>query len=211
MEITFRTTFQAEYRIVEELTREAFWDIYTPKSDEHYLVHIIRQSKDYIPELDIVAELNGEIIGHIIYTPSAVVASDGTVFPTVTFGPVSIKPKFQNKGFGSALIRYSLEHARKLGHKAVIIFGDPKYYERFGFYNCKEKSITDSEGRFPYPMVVLELLENALEGISGKFKDSAVFNIDPDEVEAFDKSFPPRESHRTPSQDLFEENIKKFL
>lgn len=211
MDITFRPERQADHRLVEELTREAFWDTYTPKCEEHYLVHQIRKSADFIPDLNIVAEIDNEIIGHIIYTPSAVVAADGAEFPTLTFGPVSIKPELQRKGYGNALIRYSLEQARALGHKAVIIFGEPVYYERFGFCDCKRFEITDAEGRYPYAMMVLELFDGAIKGISGKFRDSKVFNMPPADVEEFDKSFPPRESYRTPSQDIFDENIKKFL
>lgn len=104
-----------DYRIVEELTRDAFWNLYIPGCNEHYLVYMIRSHKDFVPELEFVAEVNGKIVGNIIYTKSKLVDKSGIEKDILTFGPISIHPEYQRKGIGKALLNYSFSKAWQLG------------------------------------------------------------------------------------------------
>jgi predicted N-acetyltransferase YhbS len=137
-----------EYRMVEELTREAFWNLYVPGCNEHFCLHNIRYSNDFISELDFVAELDGKIVGNIVYTQGRVIDNTGRIHGVICFGPVSVLPFYQRQGIGSTLIKNSLDKAKSLGYTAVCIYGDPRYYSRFGFRCAERYDITNSEGKF---------------------------------------------------------------
>ena len=122
VENTFRIRreTQEDYRRVEELTRRAFWNLYVPGCSEHYLAHILRDHADFIPELDLVAELEGSIIGNIMYTKASLTDEDGTEKPILTFGPISVLPEYQRQGCGKALIEASFRKAAELGYDVVV-------------------------------------------------------------------------------------------
>ena len=101
--ILIRREMPGDYREVENLTREAFWNVYRPGCDEHYIVHILRNHEDFIPELDLVMEKEGRIIGHILYMRAEICADGGRVVPVMSFGPISIAPDEQRKGYGKVL------------------------------------------------------------------------------------------------------------
>jgi predicted N-acetyltransferase YhbS len=191
--LIIRREEKADYRKVEELTREAFWNHHVPGCDEHYLVHIMRSAPDFIPELDFVALQDDKIVGNIMYTKSAIQKADGTLFLAITFGPISVLPEFQKQGIGQALIHHSFDEARKLGHKAVIIYGFPSYYEQFGFEPCIKYHISNIDGKFPKAMQVFELEKGCLQHVVGIFLESPIFMMDPASAEEFDKNFPPKE------------------
>ena len=112
--IQIRRETPADYRAVEELTREAFWNVYRPGCSEHYVVHCLRDRPEFVPELDLVMERNGELIGHILYVRAEIQADDGRRIPVMAFGPISIRPDCQRQGLGKALLDESLERARAL-------------------------------------------------------------------------------------------------
>lgn len=212
MNISIRKEKEKDYRGVEELTREAFWNLYVPGGNEHLLVHKLRKHKDFIPELDFVAEdETGKIIGNIMFSNSYILDSQGNKFETITFGPVSILPEFQKKGIGSLLIRNALKTAKDLGYKAVVIYGHPEYYKKFGFKSAKSFNITNPEGKFPAAHLILELQSGALSEISGKAYESEIFNISEAETEEFDKGFPVKEKKEAQTQKQFLEMVKTFL
>ncbi len=211
MAIEIRLEQQSDYRVVEELTKEAFWNLYQPGGDEHYLLHQIRKSPDFIPELDFVALKNDSIIGHIAYTRSYVLDQENNQHEMITFGPISVSSQWQNQGVGKMLIEHTKKIAQAKGYKAIIIFGYPDYYKRFGFKTAKEYGISDPDGKFPMAHLVLELHEGALNGVSGKFFASEVFNIDPKAAEAFDQTFPQKEKLVLPSQASFIKTSSTFL
>ncbi len=195
-----------DYRKVEELTREAFWNHHVPGCDEHFLVSIMRHSPDFIPELDFVAVRDGQIAGNIMYTKSVIKQPDESEFPLITFGPISVLPEFQKQGIGSALINHSFDAARRLGHKAVIIYGFPSYYSRFGFEPCVKYHISNAGGRYPKAMQVCELEKGCLDTVSGIFLESPIYIVDADAAEEFDKTFPAKEKKSGVSaQALFKE------
>jgi putative acetyltransferase len=191
--LIIRNELENEYRTVEELTREAFWNRYVPGCNEHFCLHQLRGTPDFIAELDLVAELNGKLIGHILYTHAKIIDSQGQTHPVACFGPVSILPSLQGRGYGATLIRYSLEKARSLGFKAVFIYGDPRYYHRFGFRCAEKYDITTSEGKYAVGLMALELLPSVLKDISGRFVESPLFQADEDEFQKYEESFPPKE------------------
>ena len=102
----------ADYRKVENLTREAFWNVYRPGCLEHYILHTYRDREDFVNELDFVMEKSGELIGHIMYVRAKIQSDDGREIPMMTFGPISIIPKYQRKGLGKALLDYSMDRAK---------------------------------------------------------------------------------------------------
>lgn len=114
-----------DFRKVEDLTREAFWNQYVPGCSEHYLIHTMRDHEDFIQELDFVIEKDDQIIGNIMYTKSKLVDENGNEKEALTFGPLSILPQFQRKGYGKALIEYSFDEALNLGYDTIVIFGSP--------------------------------------------------------------------------------------
>lgn len=188
-----RTEEARDYFEVETLNRLAFWKEERLEKtgigcDEHFLVHQLRQSKDYIKELDLVYEQDGSIIGHILYTKAKVVSEKGIEHPVLCFGPLAVHPNHQKKGIGVELMKASFEKALSLGYGAVLIFGHPTYYPRVGFKEAKEFNITTSEGENFPAFMAIELKEGALKNVSGKYVYSKDFEMDPEAVKAYDKA-----------------------
>jgi predicted N-acetyltransferase YhbS len=210
MEIKLRLEEEKDYKIVEELTREAFWNIYAPGCDEHLLIHNMRKAKEFIPGLDFVAIYDNEIIGNIVYAKSKIVYLNKE-YIVLTFGPISVSPKYQNKGVGKTLIEHTKLLAKEMGYKAIIIYGDPEYYKRFGFKVSKEYNITNNDGKYPVALLVLELYQNALTGIKGKFNEGKIYEINEEELEEYEKRFIKKEKGITRTQERFNELVGKYL
>lgn len=201
--LIIRNENEADYKIVEKITRNAFWDVNFPGCNEHYLVHILRGHKDFIPELDLIAELDGRVIGNIMYTKSALVDENGAEKDIITFGPVSITPEFQRMGYGKRLIEYSLEKAAEMGHEAVVIFGSPANYIPCGFKSCKKYNVSLADGTYPCAMLVKELKQDALRGKKWIYRESPAYSFDEKDAEEFDKQFEKREKGYRRSQEEF--------
>ena len=201
--IVIRPEQASDYRTVEELTREAFWNVNVPGCNEHFLAHKLRSHADFIPELDFVAVSGDTVVGNIMYTKAKVISADGMEHPVLTFGPISILPELQKHGIGSALIHHSFSQALTLGYEAVLIYGDPQYYSRFGFRPAEAFSITTGEGLYHPALQAVELREGALTGINGRFCESPVYHLDENEAAAFDATFPLKEKFITESQRRF--------
>ena len=112
--------------------------MYIPGCVEHYLVRVMRGHEDFIPELDFVAELDGRVIGNIMYTKSKLTDENGDTKDILTFGPVCILPKYQRMGYGNLLMEHSFDKAIELGYDTIIIFGSPVNYVSRGFKSCKK-------------------------------------------------------------------------
>lgn len=201
--LTIRNETQADRRIVEDITRRAFYNIYVPGCVEHYLVHTMRDHPDFIPELDLVAELDGQVIGNVMYTRASLTDEAGAVKEILTFGPVAIAPECQRKGWGSRLLEYSLRRAAELGWEAVVIFGSPMNYVGLGFKSCKRFNVRLEDGRFPSAMLVKELREGALDGRGWVYRDSPVMSIDEEEARRYDGTLEPMAREYRPSQEEF--------
>ena len=211
MEITLRNETEKDYRRVEEITREAFWNLYRPGCDEHFTLHRARLHPDFIPELDFVALADGELAGNIVYTRSWLTDEQGGELEIVTFGPVCVLPRLQHQGIGARLIRHTLQLAAGQGIKAVVILGDPHNYCRHGFKNAKDLGISDLEGNHPYGMLALELEQGALSGHAWKYRYSTAYEIDEQEAEAFDQGFEEKEKHWQPSQEVFGMQVRAVV
>lgn len=192
-----------DYRAVEELTKLAFWNVNFPGCDEHYLAHILRSHADFVPELDFVAELDGKPIANIMYTRSRLRGSDGSVKTVLTFGPLSVLPEYQRRGYGKALLEHSFKSAAELGYEAIVIFGNPENYIPRGFKSCQKYNVALSEGFYPVALLVKELREGVLDGNNWLFEESAAFEFDQAAAAEFDKDFPQLEKGYLPSQELF--------
>ena len=201
--LNIRNERETDYKIVEDITRKAFYNVYVPGCMEHYLVHIMRGHEDFIPELDFVIELDGQIVGNIMYTKAKLTDEAGAEREIVTFGPVSILPKYQRNGYGKMLIEHSLKRAAELGYEAVVIMGSPANYVGSGFQCCRKYNICVEKEKYPAAMLVKELKPGALDGKLWFYSDSPVMNVDEREAQAFDDGLEKMEKKWMPSQEAF--------
>lgn len=203
MMLNIRNEKETDYKLVEDITRKAFYNMYIPGCIEHYLVHIMRGHEDFIPELDFVLELGGKVIGNIMYTKAELTDEEGSKKEIVTFGPVSILPEYQRKGYGKMLIEHSLNRAAELGYEAVVIFGSPSNYVSSGFKCCKKYNVCVEKGKYPAAMLVKELKPGTLDGRLWFYSDSPVMSIDEGKAREFDDSLEKMEKRWMPSQEEF--------
>ena len=204
--LTIRLEAEKDYRAVEELTREAFWNVYKPGADEHYYVHQMRSHPDFIPELAFVLEEDGELVGSIMYTKAWLEDESGARKEIVSFGPISVAPDRQRQKLGKLLIEHSFAVARELGYDVNIIFGNPGNYVSRGFVSCRRKNVSFMvNGNFPTALLVAELVPNALDGRKWMYIPSTAADCCEDiaAVEVFDAGFPPKEKAWMPSQEEF--------
>jgi putative acetyltransferase len=205
MDITIRLEQEPDYRHVEELTREAFWNVHVPGCSEHLLAHNLRKCPAFMPDLDFVVLQDDQIVGNIMFCRSVVQDDQGSVSPVITFGPLSVLPAFQKRGIAASLVRHALQAAAGLGYGAVLIYGDPAYYHRFGFRSAQEFGIGTSDGTYMDALMALELSAGALDGISGRFVEGEAYSVNEEELMEFEKTFPHKEKCVTESQKRFQE------
>lgn len=210
MDQILRLEVPADYRIVEELTRDAFWDHHVPGCDEHYLAHILRSSPDFIPELDFVAlvkQADGswQIAGNIMYTKAIIRTAKGEIDNIISFGPLSVAPGCQKRGLGAALVRHTINLASERGYEAILIYGDPLFYSRFGFIAAEQFGIRTKDAYFSPALQALELIQGSLSSAEGLFIESASYSLDSEAADLFDATFQAREKGFKPSQLRFQE------
>lgn len=204
MNINIRNEIPADYRIVEELTREAFWgSMNHPTCDgEHLLVHKLRELPSFVPELDFVAETGGKIVGYVIYSLAKIQMPDNRETEVLNFGPLSVHPDYKRMGVGSALMRHSIAEATRLGYRAIVFYGHPDYYPRFGFQRASRYGIVSSGGGSWDALMAMELYDGALDGVTGRYIEDEVYEVDPKEMAAFEKGFPYKEPVQLPPAEL---------
>lgn len=178
MSIIIRNETPADYRAVENLTRESFWNLYRPGCTEHYVLHCYRSAPDFVPELDFVMEKDGELIGHVMYSRSEITTSGGKAIPIMTFGPISIAPGYKRQGYGKS-----------------------------GFVVASTKGIryadADSDDTVVPYFLIKELETGFLDSITGTYRDPESYFVaekDPEGFEAFEARFPPKEKKKLPDQ-----------
>ena len=201
--IEIRNEEERDYKKVEEVTRAAFWNLYVPGCDEHYLTHIMRSHEDFIRDLDFVIEVDGEIVGNIMYTKAKLIDDSWEEKDILTFGPVCILPEYQRAGYGKKIIEHSFDKAAALGFDVIVIFGNPGNYVSRGFKSCKKYNICVSDGGYPAAMLVKELKPGALDGRKWIYHQSAVYEIDQEEARRFDDSLEKWEKKHLPCQEEF--------
>lgn len=198
-----RNEKDTDCEVVEEITRKAFYNMYVPGCMEHYLVHIMRNHEDFIPELDFVIELDGQVIGNIMYTKSKLVDEAGEEKEILTFGPVSILPEYQRKGYGKMLMEHSAKKASEMGYEAIVIFGSPANYVSSGFQCCKKYNVCLENKKYPAAMLVKELKEKALDGRRWFYYSSPAMEVDEQDAKNYDDSLEKMEKEWRPSQEEF--------
>jgi len=211
MHVAIRTEEERDFARVEALTREAFWNLYRPGCDEHYLVHVMNGHPDCIDELNHVAVIDDEIVGSIRYTKSHVTDENDERVETVTFGPLCVHPDHQRVGIGTRLIEHTKELVIQKKYPAIIIFGDPHNYCKHGFRNGKDCRISTMDGKHPLGLLVLELQKGIFDNHDWRFEESKVYEIDEDEAIAYDRSLPYKEKSTAYSQELFSMLIRSFV
>lgn len=211
MEIKIRLEQEQDYLTVEELARDAFWNLYTPGCDEHYLCHILRKNPDFIKELDFIAEVDNKIVGSIMYSKSFLIGENQEKVETVSFGPICVHPDYQRKGIGTALIEKTKQIVKSKNIPAIIIYGDPHNYCKHGFKNGIDYNVSNMEGEFPLGLLVLEIQNGFFGKNKWKILQSDVFNFDQSEIAEFDKKFPLKEKKTQYSQELFKMQIRSYL
>ena len=200
---TIRLEKAEDYREVENLVRESFWNVYRPGCSEHFVIHVLRDDPAFVKELDFVMEQNGVLIGQNMFMRTVINADDGRVIPVLTMGPIGITPELKRKGYGKKLLDYSLEKAADLGFGAVLFEGNIGFYGHSGFTYARSFGIRYHdlpEGADDSFFLCKELIPGFLDGITGVYQTPRGYYVDDADVEKFDKAFPHKEKLRLPGQ-----------
>ena len=202
--MTIRLETPEDYRAVEELTREAFWNVYRPGCTEHFVLNQYRKSPDFIKELDFVMEEDGRIIGHVMFSKAVLVAEGEAPrrIPSWTFGPICIHPDYKRKGYGLKLLEYALARAKEMGVGFLCMEGNIDFYSKAGFDLASKMHLhyhaEPKDAEVPY-FLAQELIPGWLkaQGVTEATycppKGYFVADTDPEAFEAYEKTFPPKE------------------
>ncbi len=193
----------SERREVENLVREAFWNVYRPGCYEHYLLHVMRDAEDFVPELNFVLEKDKEIIGQTIFVKAKITTDDGRELPIMTMGPICIAPKLKRQGYGKVLLDFALARAAEYGAGAICLEGNIDFYGKSGFTFASDFGIRYHglpEGEDASFFLCKELSKGYLDGVTGEYATPQVYFVDEADVEEFDKGFPPKEKLKLPGQ-----------
>ena len=192
-----------EYRAVENLVREAFWNVYRPGCSEHYVIHVLRGDPAFVKELDFVMERDGRLIGQNMFMKTVIEADDGRLIPVLTMGPIGITPERKRQGCGKKLLDWSLEKAAELGFGAVLFEGSIDFYGKSGFAYARNFGIRYHdlpEGADDSFFLCRELIPGYLDGVTGVYQTPRGYYVDDADVEEFDKGFPPKTKQKLPGQ-----------
>ena len=192
-----------DYRKVETLVRESFWNVYRPGCLEHYVLHTLRRDPAFVKELSFVMEEEGQIIGQNIFMRAVIASDDGRNIPIMAMGPICIANHLKGKGYGKKLLDYSLEKAAQLECGAVCLEGNIGFYGKSGFGYASEKGIRYHglpEGADASFFLCKELIPGYLDGITGEYAPPQGYFVDEAEAQEFDRLFPPLEKRKLPGQ-----------
>ena len=200
---TVRLERTEDYREVENLVRESFWNVYRPGCSEHYVIHVLRDDPAFVKELDFVMEQDGALIGQNMFMRTVINTDDGRTIPVLTMGPISITPERKRQGYGKKLLDYSLERAAAMGFGAVLFEGSIGFYGHSGFTYARSFGIRYHdlpEGADDSFFLCRELIPGYLDGVTGVYQTPRGYYVDDRDVETFDRAFPPKEKLRLPGQ-----------
>lgn len=192
-----------DYRAVENLTRESFWNVYRPGCSEHYVLHCFRTDPAFVPELDLVMTRDEECIGQVIYVRAKIDCDDGRELSIMTFGPICIAPSYKRQGYGKRLLDDSIERAKAMGAGALAIAGNIDFYGKSGFVPAKTKGVRYADDPEADYFLIKELIPGFLDGVSGTYKDPEGYFVcekNPDAFEAYEATFPPKQKLKLPGQ-----------
>ena len=201
--VTIRLEKEDDYRAVENLVRESFWNVYRPGCSEHYVIHVLRNDPAFIKELDLVMEMNGRLIGQNMFMRTVIDADDGREIPVLTMGPIGITPELKRRGYGKFLLDHSLERAAALGYGAVLFEGSIAFYGKSGFDYASTFGIRYHdlpEGADASFFLCKELIPGYLGGITGVYQTPRGYYVEDADVDTFDRDFPVKERLKLPGQ-----------
>jgi len=194
---------EEDFREVENLIRESFWNVYRPGCLEHYVINQLRKDPAFVSELDFVMESGGKIIGQNMFMEAFISADHGQKIPVLAMGPVCIAPELKRQGYGKILLDYSFQKAAELGYGAVCFEGNIDFYGKSGCtyasnYGLRYHGLPeDADASF---FLCKELIPGYLDGITGEYSPPQGYLVDEEEAEEFDKAFPYKEKLRLPGQ-----------
>ena len=200
---TIRHEKPEEYGAVENLVRESFWNVYRPGCSEHYVIHVLRGDPAFVRELDLVMEQDGKLIGQNMFMETVINADDGREIPVLTMGPICITPELKRRGYGKALLDDSLERAAMLGYGAVLFEGNIGFYGKSGFDYARRFGIRYHdlpEGADDSFFLCKELVPGYLDGVTGVYQTPQGYYVKDEDVDVFDRDFPPKEKLKLPGQ-----------
>ncbi len=204
--IIIRRETENDYRAVEQLVRESFWNVYRPGCQEHYVLHCLRNDPAFVPELDFVMEKDGRLIGQNMFMRAGIRADDGRIIPIMTMGPICVAQELKRQGYGKMLLDYSLEQAAALGCGALCFEGNILFYGKSGFVHASEFGIRYHglpEGADASFFLCRELVPGYLRGVRGEYAPPEGYFVAEREPEAFarfDAAFPPKVKLKLPGQ-----------
>ena len=202
-DVIIRSEKKEEYRKVENLVRESFWNVYKPGCSEHYLLHVLRDDPAFVKELDFVMEKDGSLIGQNVFMRTVINSDDGRDIPVLTMGPICIAPELKRRGYGKMLLDYSLEKAAEMGFGAVLFEGNIDFYGKSGFDYARRFGIRyhdlpeDADDSF---FLCKELKPGYLDEVTGVYQTPQGYYVDDADVDEFDKEFPPKQKLKLPGQ-----------
>jgi predicted N-acetyltransferase YhbS len=202
-DLIIRPEEERDHRIVEEMIRESFWNVYRPGALEHYVIHVLRKDPAFIPELDLVMEENGWLVGQNMFMKTVIEADDGRIVDVLTMGPICVAQDLKRRGYGKYLLDYSLEKAAAMGFGAVLFEGNIRFYGTCGFDYASKFGIRYHdlpEGADASFFLCKELRPGYLDGITGVYQTPKGYYVDEAEAEAFDRTFPFRQKRKLPGQ-----------
>lgn len=203
---TIRLERPEDYRAVENLVRESFWNVYRPGCMEHYVLKSLRNDPDFVPELDFVMEKDGRIVGQNVFVRTVIKADDGRDIPIMTMGPICIAPELKRQGYGKVLLDHSLAKAAEIGCGAVCFEGNILFYGKSGFTYASEYGIRYHglpEGEDASFFLCKELIPGYLDGIAGEYATPTGYFVcdeDPEGFAAYEATFPYKEKLKLPGQ-----------
>ena len=202
-DVIIRFENKGEYREVENLVRESFWNVYRPGCSEHFVIHVLRDDPAFVKELDFVMEKDGTLIGQNMFMRTVINADDGRDVEVLTMGPICITPALKRRGYGKKLLDYSLDKAAELGFGAVLFEGNIDFYGKSGFDYARKFGIRYHdlpEGADDSFFLCRELIPGYLDDVTGVYQTPQGYYVDDADVEVFDKDFPPKEKLKLPGQ-----------
>lgn len=209
MNIEIRTTRKEDYQSTEHVIREAFWNVYGPGCEDHYMVHQMRKHPTFVSELDVVAVVDGKIVGNIVYLTSYIQKDDDTKQEVLSLGPIAVLPEYQKNNIGSLLISYTKAKAQELGYQAILLCGNHRFYSKNGFERAESYNVRNSDN-FYFDGLHICLLQSNID-VSGRYYEDEIYLVDQKEAELFDLQFPYKEKiENTPSQLQFQEDLLKL-
>ena len=203
---SIRRETSEDFRTVENLVRESFWNVYRPGCVEHFVLKHLRRNEAFVPELDFVMEKDGRIIGQNVFVKAEIRCGDGASFPILTMGPICVAPEYKRQGFGKKLLDYSLGQAAKYGARAVCFEGNIGFYGKSGFTTASSFGLRYHglpEGADDSFFLCKELTPHCLDSVRGEYAPPAYYFAAEENPEAFgqyEATFPPKEKKKLPGQ-----------